>query len=212
MIDLYYQHRVDTDVPIEDTVGAMSQLVKQGKVRYLGLSEAAPQTIRRAHKVHPISALQTEYSLWTRDPEEEIISSCRELGITFVAYSPLGRGFFTGTIQRTDDLPENDFRRTSPRFQQQNLQRNLDLQRRVEEVGRHKNCTPAQLSLAWLLAQGKDIVPIPGTKRQKYLEENAASVNIKLTPDDLSRIEKIAPRGVAAGERYSEPAMRRVNL
>jgi aryl-alcohol dehydrogenase-like predicted oxidoreductase len=212
VIDLYYQHRVDTDVPIEDTVGAMSQLVKQGKVRYLGLSEAAPQTLRRAHKVHPISALQTEYSLWTRDPEEEIIPSCRELGITFVAYSPLGRGFFTGTIQRTDDLPENDFRRTSPRFQQQNLQRNLDLQRRVEEVGRHKNCTPAQLSLAWLLAQGKDIVPIPGTKRQKYLEENAAAVNIKLTPDDLSRIEKIAPRGVAAGERYSEPAMRRVNL
>jgi len=212
VIDLYYQHRVDTDVPIEDTVGAMAQLVKEGKVRHLGLSEAAAQTVRRAHKVHPISALQTEYSLWTRDPEEEVIPTSRELGIRFVAYSPLGRGFFAGKIQKTEDLTENDFRRTSPRFQQQNLERNLELQRRVEELAKQKNCTPAQLSLSWLLAQGKDIVPIPGTKRQKYLEENAAAVNIKLTADDLARIEKIAPRGVAAGERYSEPAMRRVNL
>jgi aryl-alcohol dehydrogenase-like predicted oxidoreductase len=212
VIDLYYQHRVDTDVPIEDTVGAMAQFVKEGKVRHLGLSEAAAQTIRRAHRVHPISALQTEYSLWTRDPEEEVIPTSRELGVTFVAYSPLGRGFFTGKIQKTEDLTENDFRRTSPRFQQQNLERNLELQRRVEELAKQKNCTPAQLSLAWLLAQGKDVVPIPGTKRQKYLEENAAAVNIKLTADDLARIEKIAPRGVAAGERYSEPAMRRVNL
>ena len=211
-IDLYYQHRVDTDVAIEDTVGAMARLVQQGKVRYLGLSEAGPQTIRRAHKVHPISALQTEYSLWTRDPEAEVIPTCRELGITFVAYSPLGRGFLTGKIRAINDLSENDYRRTAPRFQEENLQRNLELERRVEEIARRKNCTPAQLALAWLLAQGEDIVPIPGTKRQKYLEENAAAVRIKLDVSDLAQIDKLVPHGVAAGERYPEAALRRVNL
>jgi len=211
-IDLYYQHRVDTEVPIEETVGAMASLIQQGKVRYLGLSEAAPQTIRRAHKAHTITALQTEYSLWTRDPEVEAIPTCRELGITFVAYSPLGRGFFTGKIQSINDLADNDYRKVTPRFQQENLQRNLELERRIEELARQKNCTPAQLSLAWLLAQGEDILPIPGTKRQKYVEENAAAVNIKLSPSDLAQIEKLAPRGVAAGDRYTEPAMRRVNL
>ena len=211
-IDLYYQHRVDPKVPIEDTVGAMARLVEEGKVRYLGLSEAAPQTIRRAHKVHPIAALQTEYSLWTRDPEAEVIPTCRELGVTFVAYSPLGRGFLTGKIQSLDDLAPNDWRRRNPRFEEQNLQRNLDLAKRVESLARDKKCTPAQLALAWLLAQGYDIVPIPGTKRQKYLEENIAAAGIRLSAEDLARIEKVAPRGVAAGQRYPDEGMRRVNL
>jgi aryl-alcohol dehydrogenase-like predicted oxidoreductase len=211
-IDLYYQHRVDPSVPIEDTVGAMARLVEQGKVRYLGLSEAAPKTIRRAHKVHPIAALQTEYSLWTRDPEGEVIPTCRELGITFVAYSPLGRGFLTGKIQSLNDLDANDWRRRNPRFEQQNLQRNLDLTKRVQSLAQEKECTPAQLALSWLLAQGEDIVPIPGTKREKYLEENAAAAQIRLTAEDLARIEKVAPHGVAAGQRYPDEGMRRVNL
>jgi aryl-alcohol dehydrogenase-like predicted oxidoreductase len=211
-IDLYYQHRVDPKVPIEETVGAMARLVEQGKVRYLGLSEAAPQTIRRAHKVHPIAALQTEYSLWTRDPEGDVIPTCRELGITFVAYSPLGRGFLTGKIQNLNDLAPDDWRRRNPRFEEQNLQRNLDLAQRVQKLAGEKKCTPAQLALAWLLAQGEDIIPIPGTKRQKYLEEDIAAVNIRLSAEELARIEKAAPKGVAAGQRYPEEGMRRVNL
>jgi aryl-alcohol dehydrogenase-like predicted oxidoreductase len=211
-IDLYYQHRVDPKVPIEETVGAMARLVEQGKVRYLGLSEAAPQTIRRAHKVHPIAALQTEYSLWTRDPEGDVIPTCRELGITFVAYSPLGRGFLTGKIQNLNDLAPDDWRRRNPRFEDRNLQRNLELAKRVQSLAAEKKCTPAQLALAWLLAQGEDIVPIPGTKRQKYLEEDIAAVNIRLTPEELARIEKAAPKGVAAGQRYPEEGMSRVNL
>jgi aryl-alcohol dehydrogenase-like predicted oxidoreductase len=190
----------------------MARLVEQGKVRYLGLSEAAPQTLRRAHKVHPIAALQTEYSLWTRDPEAQVIPACRELGITFVAYSPLGRGFLTGKIQSLDDLSPNDWRRRQPRFEEQNLRRNLDLAQRVEDLARQKKCTPAQLGLAWLLAQGGEIVPIPGTKRQKYLEENVAATAVRLSAEDLARIEKAAPNGVAAGERYPEAGMRRVNL
>ncbi len=212
VIDLYYQHRVDANVPIEETVGAMKRLVEQGKVRYLGLSEAAPNTIRRAHAAHPIAALQTEYSLWTRDPETEVLPTCRELGITFVAYSPLGRGFLSGTIQDIDKLPANDYRRNSPRFQGENLRRNLELERRVEELAAEKGCTPSQLALAWLLAQGEDIVPIPGTKRQKYLEENARAVDLKLAPQDLARIDQAIPRGATAGARYPESAMRRVNL
>lgn len=211
-IDLYYQHRVDPEVPIEETVGAMARLVKEGKVRYLGLSEAGSQTIRRAHKVHPIAALQTEYSLWTRDPETEIIPICRELGITFVAYSPLGRGFLTGKIQSLNDLAPNDWRRRNPRFEEENLRRNLDLAKRVENLAKEKKCTPAQLALAWLLAQGEDIIPIPGTKRQKYLDENIAALSIQLSADDLNRIAKVAPQGVAAGQRYTDEGMRRVNL
>ena len=211
-IDLYYQHRVDPKVPIAETVGAMARLVEQGKVRYLGLSEAAPQTIRSAHKVHPIAALQTEYSLWTRDPENQVLPTCRELGITFVAYSPLGRGFLTGKIQSLNDLAPNDWRRRNPRFEEQNLRRNLELAKRVESLAREKKCTPAQLALAWLLAQGEDIVPIPGTKRQKYLEENIAAVNLRLTAEDLARIDTVAPHGVAAGQRYPDDGMRRVNL
>ena len=210
-IDLYYQHRVDPETPIEDTVGAMSELVKQGKVRFLGLSEAAANTIRRAYKVHPIAALQTEYSLWERDPEPELLPTCRELGITFVAYSPLGRGFLTGQIKRKEDIPQ-DYRQNMPRLQAENLQRNLDLAARVEQMAREKSCTPAQLALAWLLAQGDDIVPIPGTKRQKYLEQNAQAVHINLTPDDLARIDEFFPRGAAAGARYPDQGMQRVNL
>jgi aryl-alcohol dehydrogenase-like predicted oxidoreductase len=210
-IDLYYQHRVDTEVPIEDTVGAMAELVKQGKVRHLGLSEAAPNTIRRAQKAHPIAALQTEYSLWEREPEPEILPLCRELGITFVAYSPLGRGFLTGQIKRPQDIP-NDYRRTMPRLQEENLRKNLELAQRVEEMAKEKGCTPAQLALAWVLAQGEHIIPIPGTKRIKYLEQNAQAVNINLTPDELARIDKMLPRGAAAGDRYPEMAMKRVNL
>jgi aryl-alcohol dehydrogenase-like predicted oxidoreductase len=207
VIDLYYQHRVDKTVPIEDTVGAMAELVKAGKVRYLGLSEASPKTIRRAHKVHPISALQTEYSLWERDPEDEILATVRELGIGFVPYSPLGRGFLTGQFKRFEDLAPDDFRRMSPRFQGENFQKNLDLVAKIEEIAREKRCTAAQLALAWVLAQGDDIAPIPGTKRRKYLEQNLEAVNIKLTPDDLARIDKVAPKGVAAGMRYPERAM-----
>ncbi|HWR35190.1 MAG TPA: aldo/keto reductase [Clostridia bacterium] len=211
-IDLYYQHRVDPNVPIEDTVGAMARLVEQGKVRHLGLSEAAPNTIRRAYAVHPIAALQTEYSLWTRDPEEESIPACRELGITFVPYSPLGRGFLTGKVKKGDDLAANDYRRSAPRFQGENLERNIKIQNKLEQIAAEKKCTPSQLALAWLLAQGDDIVPIPGTKREKYLEENAAAVNIRLSADDLRMIDAVAPPGAAAGERYDEPGMKRVNL
>jgi aryl-alcohol dehydrogenase-like predicted oxidoreductase len=212
VIDLYYQHRVDIDTPIEDTVGAMAKLVQQGKVRYLGLSEAGAQTIRRAHKVHPISALQTEYSLWTRDPEGDILSTTRELGITFVAYSPLGRGFLTGEIKNKEDLDPTDYRRTAPRFQGENFDRNAALTRQVEEIAREKGCTPAQLALAWLLAQGPDIVPIPGTKRIKYLEQNSAAVNVKLTRDELARIADAVPAEAVAGARYPEGGMKRVNL
>lgn len=210
-IDLYYQHRVDRSVPIEETVGAMADLVRAGKVRHLGLSEAAPPTIRRAQAEHPITALQTEYSLWTRDPEEEVLPLCRELGIGFVAYSPLGRGFLTGRFRTFDDLAEDDYRRNSPRFQGENFQKNLDVVARVEEIARRKKVTPAQLALAWLLAQGDDIVPIPGTKHRRYLEENLRTLDIDLTPSDLERIEEVAPKGVAAGERYHEAGMRTIN-
>jgi len=210
-IDLYYQHRVDPNTPIEETVGAMAALVRAGKVRYLGLSEAGPQTLRRACAVHPIAALQTEYSLWSRDPEDEILATCRELGIGFVAYSPLGRGFLTGQIKRFDDLAPDDYRRQSPRFQGDNFQKNLELVRRVEEIAAQKGCRPAQLALAWVLAQGKDIVPIPGTKRRTYLEENIAALHVKLTPRDLRRIEEAAPRGVAAGHRYPEAMVNLLN-
>jgi aryl-alcohol dehydrogenase-like predicted oxidoreductase len=211
-IDLYYQHRVDPSVPIEETVGAMADLVRQGKVRYLGLSEAAPATLRRAHAVHPITALQTEYSLWSRDPEDAILPACRELGIGFVAYSPLGRGFLTGRFRRFEDLPPDDYRRHHPRFQGENFHKNLDLVRKIEEIAREKGCTPAQLALAWVLARGPDIVPIPGTKRRERLEENARAVDIRLTPNDLARLDAVAPKGVAAGERYPPAAMARVNL
>ena len=208
-IDLYYQHRVDPATPIEETVGAMAELVKQGKVRYLGLSEASPQTLRRAVKVHPIAALQTEYSLWTRDPEGEILATCRELGIGFVAYSPLGRGFLTGQFKKFEDLPADDYRRHSPRFQGENFQKNLDVLRRVEDLAREKKCTSSQLALAWVLAQGNDnnIVPIPGTKRRKYLEENVAASDIKLSREELARINQVFPPDSAAGERYPEHVM-----
>ena len=211
VIDLYYQHRVDAETPIEDTVGAMGDLVRQGKVRFLGLSEAAPQTIRRAHVVHPIAALQTEYSLWSRDPEDEILHTVRELGIGFVAYSPLGRGFLTGQFKRPEDLGPDDWRRNNPRFQGENFQRNLQLVKEIESVAREKKCTPSQLALAWMLAQGRDIVPIPGTKRLRYLEENVAALGIQLTPDDFTRIDKVFPQGAAAGTRYPEGGMRVVN-
>jgi len=210
-IDLYYQHRVDRSVPIEETVGAMAQLVEEGKVRFLGLSEASSPTIRRAHREYRITALQTEYSLWTRDPEDELLPLCRELGIGFVAYSPLGRGFLTGRFRKLEDLPEDDYRRNSPRFQGDNFQRNLDLVQRVEEIARHKQCTPAQLALAWLLAQGDDIVPIPGTKQRRYLDENIESLQVELTPQDLEHIEEVAPKGAAAGDRYHEAGMRTIN-
>jgi aryl-alcohol dehydrogenase-like predicted oxidoreductase len=210
-IDLYYQHRVDANTPIEDTVGAMAQLVKEGKVRYLGLSEAAPETLRRAVKVHPIAALQTEYSLWTRDPEDGIFAVCRELGIGFVAYSPLGRGFLTGQFKSFEDFAPGDYRRNSPRFQGENFQKNLDLVRRVEELASEKSCTPSQLALAWVLAQGSDIVPIPGTKRRKYVEENIAALDVKLSPEDLRRIGEVFPADAAAGERYPEQMMAVVN-
>jgi aryl-alcohol dehydrogenase-like predicted oxidoreductase len=210
-IDLYYQHRVDPNTPIEDTVGAMAELVRAGKVRYIGLSEASAATIRRAHAVHPITALQMEYSLWTRDPEDEILKTTRELGIGFVAYCPLGRGFLTGQFQKFEDIPEDDYRRQSPRFQGENFEKNLELVRRVEQIAKEKACTPAQLSLAWLLAQGEDVIPIPGTKRRKYLEENAAAVDIPLMESDLRRIAEAAPQGAAAGLRYPERMMRAVN-
>src|SRR5258706_14627247 len=210
-IDLYYQHRVDKDTPIEDTVGAMAELVREGKVRYLGLSEASVNTIRSAHKVHPISAVQTEYSLWTRDPEDGLLDALRLLDIGFVAYSPLGRGFLTGQIKKIDDLAQDDFRRQNPRFQGENFKKNLELVARVEEIAKEDKCTPAQLALAWLLAQGDDIVPIPGTKRRKYLEENVGALMVKLTPEDLRRVDEVAPHGAAAGNRYNEVMMAAVN-
>ncbi len=212
VIDLYYQHRVDPQTPIEDTIGAMARLVEQGKIRFLGLSEAAPKTIRRAHAVHPITALQSEYSLWTRDHEAEVIPTCRELGIGFVAYSPLGRGFLSGELKTPDDFAENDSRRFHPRFQGENFQKNLDLVAKVREIGAEKGATPSQLALAWALAQGPDVVPIPGTKRRKYLVENAKALEIELSKQDLARIEAVAPRGVAAGQRYPEALMQWVNL
>jgi aryl-alcohol dehydrogenase-like predicted oxidoreductase len=210
VIDLYYQHRVDPKVPIEETVGAMADLVKAGKVRYLGLSEAAPATIRRANAVYPISALQTEYSLWSREPEEEILPTLRELGIGFVAYSPLGRGFLTGQFKTIDDLPADDFRRISPRFQGENFAKNLRLLKEIEEIAKAKGCAPSQLALAWVLAQGEDIVPIPGTKRIKYLDENLGALNVRLTAEELQRINDVLP--AASGERYPASSMRAVNL
>jgi aryl-alcohol dehydrogenase-like predicted oxidoreductase len=209
-IDLYYQHRVDPNTPIEETVGAMAELVKEGKVRYLGLSEASPKTLRRAARVHPIAALQTEYSLWTRDPEDEIIPTCRELGVGFVAYSPLGRGFLTGKLKQAD-LGADDYRRLTPRFQGENFDRNVELVARVEAMAKEKNCKPAQLALAWVLAQGDDIVPIPGTKHRSYLEENVAALVVKLSNDDLARLDELMPQGAAAGPRYSEEMMKAVN-
>jgi len=209
-IDLYYQHRVDPSVEIEETVGAMAELVQQGKILHIGLSEAAPETIRRAHAVHPIAALQTEYSLWTRDPEAEILPACRELGIGFVPYSPLGRGFLSGRFKSPDDLDANDFRRYGPRFTGGNLQENLKLAAKVEEIANDKGVTPAQLALAWVLAQGEDLVPIPGTKRRTYLEQNIAAVEVELTEEELARIDAELPQ--AAGDRYDEQGMRAVNI
>jgi aryl-alcohol dehydrogenase-like predicted oxidoreductase len=210
-IDLYYQHRVDPATPIEETVRAMAGLVQEGKIGHIGLSEASPDTLRRAVKVHAITALQTEYSLWSREPEDELLATCRELGIGFVAYSPLGRGFLTGQVTRFEDLPEDDFRRFSPRFQGENFQKNLDLVRRIEEIAKEKGCQPSQLALAWVLAKDKNIVPIPGTKRRKYLEENVAAIDVKLTEQDLRGIDEIFPTGAAAGLRYPEPMMKTIN-
>ena len=211
VIDLYYQHRVDPDTPIEETVGGMAELVRAGKVRYLGLSEASAATIRRAHAVHPITAVQSEYSLWTRDPEDDVLQTCRELGIGFVPYSPLGRGFLTGQIKRFEDLAEDDYRRQSPRFQGENFQRNLDLVQRVSDIAREKHCSPAQLALAWVLAQGAEIVPIPGTKRRRYLQENVGALDVYLTSADLARIDEVAPKGAFSGLRYPEAMMASVN-
>jgi aryl-alcohol dehydrogenase-like predicted oxidoreductase len=210
-IDLYYQHRVDANTPIEETVGAMAELVKQGKVRYLGLSEAAPATIRRAYKVHPITALQSEYSLWTRDVEKEVLATCRELGIGFVAYSPLGRGFFASRFKSAADFQEGDYRTNHPRFQGENLSKNLKLLEKVEAIAREKNCKPVQLALAWVLAQGKDIVPIPGTKKRHYLEELVKALEMRLSPEDAKRISEAVPVGAASGPRYPEGGMRAVN-
>jgi aryl-alcohol dehydrogenase-like predicted oxidoreductase len=211
-IDLYYQHRVDANVPIEETVGAMERLAEEGKVRYLGLSEAAPATLRRAHRTYSITALQTEYSLWSRDPEDEILPTCRELGISFVAYSPLGRGFLTGRFKSVEDLAAEDWRRKSPRFQGENFARNLELVRRVEQMASEKGCKASQLALAWVMAQGEHVVPIPGTTRRAHLEENVAALELTLSPEDLARLNEVAPKGVTAGERYPEQAMRVVNL
>jgi aryl-alcohol dehydrogenase-like predicted oxidoreductase len=211
-IDLYYQHRVDTDVPIEETVGAMARLIEQGKVRWLGLSEAAPETIRRAYATHPIAALQSEYSLWSRDPEDEILAVCHELGIGFVAYSPLGRGFLTGQFQKFEDIPENDYRRHAPRFQGENFEKNLKLVERIKEIAAQKGCTPAQLALAWVLSRGENVIPIPGTKRRAYLDQNLGALEIPISAAELLRIDEIAPLGVAAGERYAPSGMQRVNL
>lgn len=210
-IDLYYQHRVDPETPIEETVGAMAKLVTEGKVRYLGLSEASPGTIRRAAQVHPITALQTEYSLWSRDPEDELLSTCEELGITFVAYSPLGRGFLSGQIRRVEDLAEDDYRRNNPRFMGENFRRNMDVVDKVRELAEARKCTAAQLALAWLLARGEGIVPIPGTTNLGRLEENAGAAEIQLTADELSAIDAVAPQGFASGERYSELGMRSID-
>ncbi|RFU61768.1 aldo/keto reductase [Peribacillus glennii] len=211
-IDLYYQHRVDPDTPIEETVGAMAELVAAGKVKYIGLSEASPATIRKAHGVHPLSVLQTEYSLWSRDVEDEILPTIRELGIGFVPYSPLGRGFLTGQIQKFEDLAEDDYRRFSPRFQGENFDKNIQLVEQIKEIAKEKGCEASQLALAWLLSQGDDIVPIPGTKRRKYLEENVGALDLKLTEEDLKRIDEAAPQGAAAGLRYPEAGMKGVNL
>ena len=211
VIDLYYQHRVDPNTPIEDTVAAMALLVEEGKVRYLGLSEAAPDTIRRAQKVHPIAALQTEYSLWSRDPEGELLEKVRKLGIGFVAYSPLGRGFLTAKITNLDDLADNDWRRSMPRFEQENFRRNMELVERIKALAARKGCLPAQLALAWVLAQGDDIVPIPGTKRRLYLKENIGALDVQLSPEELGEIDTILPAGAAAGSRYSAPGMRTIN-
>jgi aryl-alcohol dehydrogenase-like predicted oxidoreductase len=210
-IDLYYQHRVDPDTPIEETVGAMAELVKEGKVRFLGLSEAGPQTLHRAVDVHPITALQTEYSLWTRDAEREILPTCRELGIGFVAYSPLGRGFLTGQFKKFEDFPADDYRRFSPRFQGENFDKNLILVKKVQEIAEERKCNPAQLALAWVLAQGGDIVPIPGTKRRKYLEDNVGALDVELSADELRTLNEVFPLGAAAGERYPEHMMSLVN-
>jgi len=212
VIDLYYLHRVDPETPIEETVGAMADLVREGKVRFLALSEAGAETIRRAHATHPITAVQSEYSLWTRDPEDGVLQTCRELGIAFVPFSPLGRGFLTGQIQRFEDLEEGDYRRASPRFLGENFQRNLDLVHRVAEIAQAKHCSPAQLALAWVLAQGEDIVPIPGTKRRRYLQDNIGALDVNLTSDDLAAIEKVAPRTAFSGPRYGEGMMKMVNL
>ena len=211
VIDLYYQHRVDPNTPIEDTVGAMALLVEEGKVRYLGLSEAAPDTIRRAQKVHPIAALQTEYSLWSRDPEGELVETVRELGIGFVAYSPLGRGFLTAKITNLDDLADNDWRRSMPRFEQENFRRNMELVETIKAFAARKGCSPAQLAIAWVLARGDDIVPIPGTKRRRYLKENIGALDVQLSPKELAEIDTILPAGAAAGSRYSAPGMRTIN-
>ena len=210
-LDLYYQHRVDPDTPIEETIGAMAELVREGKVRFLGLSEASASNIRRAHAVHPITALQSEFSLWTRDPEAEVLGVCRELGIGFVPYSPLGRGFLTGKIQKPEDIPQDDYRSTTPRFQGENFQRNLEIVKRVEEISREKRCTSAQLALAWVLAQGDSIVPIPGTKRRKYLQENIGALDVDLTSEDLERIDEVAPKDAFAGSRYPEAMMKLLN-
>jgi len=210
-IDLYYQHRVDPATPIEETVGEMAKLVREGKVRFLGLSEAAPQTIRRAHAVHPIAALQTEYSLWSREPEDELLATVRELGIGFVPYSPLGRGFLTGQIRSVDDFDPDDWRRTNPRFTGENFQRNLQLVDEIRRVAHEKGCTPAQLALAWVLAQGDDVVPIPGTKRRKYLEDNVGALDVRLTDEELARIDRVFPKGAAAGERYAPQGMQTLN-
>jgi len=210
VIDLYYQHRVDPKVPIEETVGAMAELVRAGKVRYLGLSEAAPETIRRAVEVHPIAALQTEYSLWSRDPEDDLLTTMRELGLGFVAYSPLGRGFLTGQIKSIDDLPADDYRRNTPRFQGENFQKNLDLVKTIQELATRKGCTPSQLALAWVLAQGEDIVPIPGTKRAQYLDENLGAISVHLTEAELREIDAVLPAGRASGGRYNEQGMKMV--
>jgi aryl-alcohol dehydrogenase-like predicted oxidoreductase len=210
-IDLYYQHRVDPATPIEETVGALAQLVQEGKICHIGLSEASAKTLRRAVKVHPIAALQTEFSLWSRDPEDAILATCRELGVGFVAYSPLGRGFLTGQFRRFEDFAADDYRRVSPRFQGENFQKNLDLVRRVEEIAQEKNCKPSQLALAWVLLQDANIVPIPGTKRRKYLEENVAALEVKLTVDDLKRLNEIFPGNSVAGERYPEHMLALVN-
>ncbi|WP_437629634.1 aldo/keto reductase [Sorangium sp. So ce854] len=211
VIDLYQLHRVDAKTPIEDSVGAMAELVKAGKVRAIGLSEASPATLRRAHAVHPLASVQTEYSLWTRDPEDGVLDACRELGVGFLAYSPLGRGFLTGQIKRFEDLAPDDYRRMSPRFQGENFQRNLDLVAKVEDIAREKGVTASQLALAWVLAQGDDIVPIPGTKRRSYLEENVAAASIALTEAELRRLDEVMPKGAAAGLRYPEPGMTLVN-
>jgi aryl-alcohol dehydrogenase-like predicted oxidoreductase len=211
IIDLYYLHRVDPATPIEDTVGAMSQLVKQGKVKAIGLSEVSPATLRKAHKIHPITALQTEYSLWSREPEDELLKTCSELGVAFVAYSPLGRGFLTGQIKKFEDFEANDFRRYSPRFQGENFQKNLDIVKKLETLAAKKGCTTSQLALAWVMAQGDHIFPIPGTKRIKYLEENVGALNVNFTKEELAEIDTIAPKGAAAGTRYPEASMKVLN-